>query len=154
MPTLSQPINVQNTTKTFIHDYEGLFIGFGKRQNCYPYREQNLYIDEIQTNIHVIILENDYLYAEFLPSLGGRLWKLINKKTGDALLYHNDVIRFRNLSIRNAWFSGGVEWNIGIIGHTPYACESLYVAKVTRDNDKEVLRFYEYERVRSVYFIK
>lgn len=56
-------------TKAFIHDYEGLFIGFGKRQNCYPYREQNLYIDEIQTNIHVIILENDYLYAEFLPSL-------------------------------------------------------------------------------------
>lgn len=50
--------------------------------------------------------------------------------------------------------SGGVEWNIGIIGHTPYACESLYVAKVTRDNDKEVLGFYEYERVRSVYFIK
>jgi len=103
LPTLSQPINVLNTTKAFIHDYEGLFIGFGKRQNYYPYREQNLYIDEIQTNIHVIILENDYLYAEFLPSLGGRLWKLINKKTGDALLYHNDVIRFRNLSIRNAW---------------------------------------------------
>lgn len=152
LPTLSQSINVQNTTKAFIHDYEGLFIGFGKRQNCYPYREQNLYIDETQTNIHVIILENDYLYAEFLPSLGGRLWKLINKKTGDDLLYHNDVIRFRNLSIRNAWFSGGVEWNIGIIGHTPYTCESLYVAKVTGDNGEEVLRFYEYERVRGVYY--
>ena len=87
-----------------------------------------------------------------MPALGGRLWKLINKKTGEDLLYHNDVIRFRNLSIRNAWFSGGVEWNIGIIGHTPYTCESLYAAKVTGKNGEEVLRFYEYERVRGVYY--
>ena len=35
LPALSQEINVQNTTKAFIRDYEGLFIGFGKRQN-YP----------------------------------------------------------------------------------------------------------------------
>lgn len=34
LPALSQEINVQNTTKAFIRDYEGLFIGFGKRQNC------------------------------------------------------------------------------------------------------------------------
>lgn len=152
LPALSQEINVQNTTKAFIRDYEGLFIGFGKRQNCYPYREQNLYTDETESDVPVIILENDCLYAEFLPALGGRLWKLINKKTGEDLLYHNDVIRFRNLSVRNAWFSGGVEWNIGIIGHTPYTCESLYAAKVTGKNGEEVLRFYEYERVRGVYY--
>lgn len=152
LPALSTEINVQNTTRSFINDYEGLFIGFGKRQNCYPYREQNLYTDEAEADVPVIILENDCLYAEFLPSLGGRLWKLKNKKTGENLLYHNDVIRFRNLSIRNAWFSGGVEWNIGIIGHTPYTCESLYAARVTGKNGEEALRFYEYERVRQVYY--
>ena len=43
--------------------------------------------------------------------------------------YTNDVIRFRNLAIRNAWFSGGVEWNCGIIGHSPFTCSAMYCAK-------------------------
>ena len=152
LPSLQKTINVQNTTKAFIEDYEGLFIGYGRRENCYPYREQNQYMDEKDQEIDVIILENDILYAEFLPSLGGRLWKLINKEKNQDVLYHNDVIRFRNLALRNAWFSGGVEWNIGIIGHTPYTCENLYAGKFVNENNVEVLRFYEFERVREVYY--
>lgn len=45
----------------------------------------------------------------------------------------NDVLRFSNLAIRNAWFSGGVEWNLGIIGHNPLSTEPLYVAKTQTD---------------------
>ncbi len=152
LPSLGGSINVQNTTKAFVDDYEGLFVGFGKRGNCYPYREQNYYGELTEKDVDVIILENDYLYAEFLPSLGGRLWRLKNKQTSSDLLYHNDVIKFRNLSLRNAWFSGGVEWNIGIIGHTPYTCDNLYCAKVKGDNGEEIVRFYEFERVREVYY--
>ncbi len=152
LPSVSHAINVQNTTKALIDDYDGLFIGYGKRDNCYPYREQNNYGSPVIKDLDVVVLENDYLYAEFLPTLGGRLWRLTNKITKQDLLYHNDVIMFRNLSIRNAWFSGGVEWNIGIIGHTPYTCDNLYCAKVTGDNGEEVLRFYEFERVREVYY--
>lgn len=152
LPSLQKSINVQNTTKSFIEDYEGLFIGYGRRENCYPYREQNQYLKEIEQDIDVIVLENDVLYAEFLPSLGGRLWKLINKEKNQDILYHNDVIRFKNLAIRNAWFSGGAEWNIGIIGHSPYTCENLYAGKFINENNVEVLRFYEFERVREVYY--
>lgn len=152
LPTISRDINIQSNGRAFIEDYEGLYIGYGSRDNCYPYRNQNHYIDETLQDVQVAILQNEYLYAEFLPSLGGRLWKLKNKKTGQDILYHNDVIRFRNLATRNAWFSGGVEWNIGIIGHTPYTCDNLYCAKVTGKNGEEVLRFYEFERVREVYY--
>ena len=56
LPALSQEINVQNTTKAFIRDYEGLFIGFGKRLNCYQYREQNLYTDETESDVPDFIL--------------------------------------------------------------------------------------------------
>lgn len=152
VPSLSKAINIQSTNRAFIDDYEGLYIGYGKRDNCYPYPEQNAYAEETLQDVKVIVLENDVMYAEFLPTLGGRLWKLINKRTNKDVLYHNDVIRFRNLSVRNAWFSGGVEWNIGIIGHTPYTCSDLYAAKVTGKNGEEVLRFYEFERVREVYY--
>lgn len=95
--------------KSDIDNFEGLFIDYGWRETSYPYTQQNSYAEETEQEITVAVLENDYLYAEFLPTLGGRLWKLYDKKKQRDVLYTNDVIRFRNLSIRNAWFSGGVE---------------------------------------------
>lgn len=85
-----------------------------------------------------------------MPEYGGRLWELWDKETGTNLLYTNDVLRFSNLAIRNAWFSGGVEWNIGIIGHTPYTTAPLYTAVTETQTGAPVLRMYEYERIRKV----
>lgn len=138
--------------KSTISDFEGLFIGYGYRENSYPYAEQNLYSDEIEQDVTVAVLENEYMIAEFLVDFGGRLWKLWDKKHNRDVLYTNDVIRFRNLSVRNAWFSGGVEWNCGIIGHSPFTCARMNCAKVKGENGEEVLRFYEFERVRSLYY--
>ncbi len=138
--------------KITIKDYEGLYINYGYRETAYPYTQQNAYCDEKEQPVSVAILENDYLYAEFLPDFGGRLWKLYDKKKETDILYTNDVIRFRNLSIRNAWFSGGVEWNCGIIGHTPFTCSPMYCAEVKGKNSQEVLRFYKFERVRGIYY--
>ena len=139
-------------SKSDIDNFEGLFIDYGWRETSYPYTQQNCYVEETEQEINVAVLENDYLYAEFLPSYGGRLWKLYDKKKNKDVLYTNDVIRFRNLSIRNAWFSGGVEWNCGIIGHSPFTCSQMYCASVKGKNGEDVLRFYEFERVREIYY--
>lgn len=151
VPSLSQEREAVKVRST-IRDYEGLFIGYGTRETAYPYTEQNLYSEEQEQDVRTAVLENDFLYAEFLPDFGGRLWKLYDKKKQQDVLYTNDVIRFRNLSIRNAWFSGGVEWNCGIIGHTPFTCSPMYCAKVQGAAGQTVLRFYEFERVRSIYY--
>lgn len=137
-------------SKSDIDNFEGLFIDYGWRETSYPYTQQNAYAEETEQEITVAVLENEYLYAEFLPTLGGRLWKLYDKKKQKDVLYTNDVIRFRNLSIRNAWFSGGVEWNCGIIGHSPFTCSQMYCAFVKGKNGEDVLRFYEFERVREI----
>lgn len=139
-------------SKTDIDNFEGLFIDYGRRETSYPYTQQNAYAEETEQEITVAVLENDELYAEFLPTLGGRLWKLYDKRKQKDILYTNDVIRFRNLSIRNAWFSGGVEWNCGIIGHSPFTCSQMYCAFVKGKNGEDVLRFYEFERVREIYY--
>lgn len=139
-------------SKSDINNFEGLFIDYGWRETSYPYTQQNAYTEETEQEITVAILENDDLYAEFLPTLGGRLWKLYDKKKQRDVLYTNDVIRFRNLSIRNAWFSGGVEWNCGIIGHSPFTCSQMYCAFVKGKNGEDILRFYEFERVREIYY--
>ena len=49
----------------------------------------------------------------------------------------------------NAWFSGGVEWNIGVIGHSPFTTAPLFTA-VLEYEGAPVLRMYEYERIRRV----
>lgn len=139
-------------SKSDIDNFEGLFIDYGWRETSYPYTQQNAYTEETEQEITVAILENEYLYAEFLPTLGGRLWKLFDKKKQKDILYTNDVIRFRNLSIRNAWFSGGVEWNCGIIGHSPFTCSQMCCAFVQGKNGEDVLRFYDFERVRNIYY--
>lgn len=151
LPHLSQSRQTYKSKST-IDDFEGLFIDYGKRETSYPYTQQNAYSEETEREITVAVVENDYLYAEFLPTFGGRLWKLYDKKKQKNVLYTNDVIRFRNLSIRNAWFSGGVEWNCGIIGHSPFTCSQMYCAFVQGKNGEEVLRFYEFERTREIYY--
>lgn len=138
------------TWKSTITDYEGLYIGFGSRETAYPYAQQNLYVAAERQMLPVAILENAYLYAEFLPTLGGRLWRLYDKQFGRDVVYANDAIRLRNLAVRNAWFAGGVEWNCGVIGHTPFTCAPLYTARLQDENGEDVLRFYEYERVRGI----
>jgi hypothetical protein len=81
--------------------------------------------------------------------LGGVSGLLLDKRDGRLL------IRYRSgtgrLALRNAWFSGGIEWTIGFRGHTPFTAASLFAARLT-DGGRPVLRFYEWERVTGVPF--
>ena len=79
-----------------------------------------------------------------------RLWSLVHKPSGRELLDVNPVFQLANLAIRNVWFSGVVEWNIGIIGHSPFACSPLFAARVERLDGTPILRMYEWERIRQV----
>lgn len=64
-----------------------------------------------------IVLENAHVRALFLPELGGRLASLTDKASGRELLDRNPVFQPANLALRNAWFSGGIEWNTTLPGH-------------------------------------
>lgn len=142
---------LQNGLCFELEDTAEIYEGYGCVAGAYPYMQYESYSRKLeQICYETAILENDYIKATFLPELGGRLWSLINKKTGKNLLYTNDVIRFSNLSIRNAWFSGGVEWNIGVIGHTPFTTNRLFTAVLDNDRGNPVLRMYEFERIREV----
>ena len=98
----------------------------------------------------VAVLENEVLRATFVLELGGRLRSLFHKPSGTELLEANPVFQPANLAIRNAWFSGGVEWNIGVRGHSPFTCSPVFAARLTRPDGTPVLRLYEWERIRQV----
>lgn len=151
LPDLLGERILQNDLVFRLDEDDEIYEGYGRRQNAYPYRQYNCYTRKLkERDVQTAVLENDYLTAVFLPQYGGRLWELWDKESGRNLLYTNDVLQFSNLAVRNAWFSGGVEWNIGVIGHTPLTTEPLYTARTQLESGEPVLRMYEYERIRKV----
>lgn len=129
---------------------ESVNFGEGFIKTTIPYKQQDGYTRERKMKkFKAAIIENDYLRAIFLPELGGRLWSIYDKKAEKELLYVNPVFQPCNLGVRNAWFSGGVEFNAGVRGHSPLTCSPMYCA-VAKTSKGEVLNIYEFERIRGV----
>jgi hypothetical protein len=125
----------------------------GYEDSILPYRLQDAY-NRVKhaRKFATAVLENEFLRATFLLERGGRLWSLFHKPSQRELLHVNPVFQPANLAVRDAWFSGGVEWNLSIIGHCPFTCSPLFAANVMAEDGTPVLRLYEYERVRRVPF--
>ncbi len=117
-----------------------------------PYKIQDGYgRDRKDKEWNAIILENEFLKAVFLPELGGRLWSIYDKVGNRELLYKNTVYQPGNLALRNAWFRGGVEFNMCIKSHNPLTCDKLF-AEIATTPEGEVINLYEYERIRGVVY--
>jgi len=124
-------------------------IGYGHDTGILPYGIQDDYGRALRPRaFSAAVLENETLRATFLLEMGGRLWSLVHKPSGRELLCAHPGLQLGNLAVRNAWFSGGVEWNFGVPGHTPLSCSPLFAARVTADGGEPALRLYEWERIR------
>lgn len=151
LPSLSKPGEKVMDTISDLSEDDGLYVGYGMVRDIYPYRMQDLYTrDRKEKELDVAVLENEHIKATFAPTLGGKLLSLIDKHTNKNLLFSNTVIQPCNLALRNAWTSGGVEWNISMVGHTPFTCSTIFTTTLTDDHGTPVLRMYEYERIRKV----
>ena len=127
-------------------------MGHGRANGILPYTILDNYGCEKKPRAwKAAILENGALRATFLPELGGRLWSLVDKKTGRELLFRNPVFQPLNLAPRNAWIAGGAEWNPCGTGHTPFAVSPLYAQAVQAEGGA-ILRMYQYERARQLVY--
>ena len=99
----------------------------------YPYYRFDGFTDKpINKEWKVIELENDFIKVMIMPEIGGKIWTAIEKSTGKAFIYNNQVVKFRDVAMRGPWTSGGIEANYGIIGHTPAVASP--VDYLTREN--------------------
>lgn len=60
-----------------------------------------------------LVLENQYLKITILPELGGRLYQVVYKPTGQALFYNNAVLKPSpwGMDTQRGWLAaGGMEW--------------------------------------------
>lgn len=58
-----------------------------------------------------IFLENEYLLVMILPSLGGRIHRLLDKTNGYDAIYYQPVIKPALVGLAGPWISGGIEFN-------------------------------------------
>lgn len=131
-----------------------LRLDYGSVSVSLPYTMQDNYNRQrTDVTLKTAVLENDFLKATFLPEYGARLWSLYDKKTQRELLHANTVFQPANLAVRNAWFAGGVEWNIGFRGHSPFTMDKMFCEEgFDKVLQVPVLRFYEWERIRQAAF--
>ena len=128
-------------------------IRYGNVSSVLPYLLQDDYSRHLAPQeTSVAILENSYLRAVVLLELGGRLWSLEDKLGGRELLYNSDRLQLGNLGLRNAWFPGGVEWNLGTTGHTALTCSPVHAASVELPDGAPGLRIHEWERMRDLFY--
>jgi tetratricopeptide (TPR) repeat protein len=129
------------------------YLGWQTGFRVLPYRMQDQYSRQRQPiEFQSIVLENEILKAVFLPQLGGRLISLFHKPYAKELLHRNPVFQPANLAIRNAWFSGGIEWNCGQYGHSFTTCSPIFAAKITGAQGEPGLRLYEFERCKGLFW--
>jgi tetratricopeptide (TPR) repeat protein len=128
-------------------------LGYAPLRTLLPVRLLDGYgRDRAPAALDALVIENDLVEATVLPGLGGRLYSLVDKETGRELLYRNPVFQPANLALADAWFSGGVEWNLGATGHSAYTCRPLHAARVAAPDGGEMLRLWEWERLRDLPF--
>lgn len=103
--------------------------------NIYPYFRFDGFTNKpVKQKWKVVELEDDYIKLWVMPQMGGKIWTAIDKKNNRAFIYQNDVIKFRDIALRGAWTSGGIEANFGIIGHTPGVANPVdYLTKKDAD---------------------
>ncbi|MFC5719311.1 DUF5107 domain-containing protein [Streptomyces gamaensis] len=128
-------------------------LGHEPLRTAMPARRHDAYTrHRARTDVEAVVVENDRLRVTVLPGLGGRIHGIEHKPSGRQLLYSNPVLQPAEFALNGAWFSGGVEWNIGATGHTPLSVAPVHAARVPAPDGGEMLRLWEWERLRDLPF--
>lgn len=117
------------------------------KDSILPYRVYDDY-DRAQTEgeMPLLVLRNERFEVTVAPQWGGRLMSMRDRVRGRDLVFANPVFQPANLAALNAWFSGGIEWNGLIPGHTPFTTARVFAGLVESDRGP-ILRLYEFDRI-------
>jgi hypothetical protein len=115
-----------------------------------PYGVLSEYDREDRTvQLPAIELGNGRVRALVLPSLGGRVWSLADEVSGRELVHRNPRLRWANFGLTDAWFAGGIEWNLGSTGHSTTSNLPVHAAILDTPLGS-VVRLWEWERTRDL----
>ncbi|MDD4645025.1 MAG: DUF5107 domain-containing protein [Bacteroidales bacterium] len=126
-----------------IREYNRLFLTYpysdpnpvARTGKIYPYFRFDGYTTQgINRDWKIVELENEWIRVLIAPEMGGKILGAIEKSTGQEFIYFNKVIKFRDIAMRGAWTSGGIEFNFGSIGHAPTTATPVdYLTRTNSD---------------------
>ncbi len=127
-------------------------IAYGRLANPLPYAVQNDYRRDLRRqDVPALRITNGRLEALVLPGLGGRLWSLRDRVADRDLVFTNGRLQFANLGLTDAWFAGGIEWNLGSTGHSATTSRPVFAGTVPSHRGI-ALRIWDWERTRDLVF--
>jgi tetratricopeptide (TPR) repeat protein len=145
---LAWPVLAAAQPRATVREYQKVFTTYPYSDpnpiptpgRIYPYYRFDMYTDTpAQRSWTVVELENAYVRVQVLPQIGGKIWSAVEKASGRAFIYDNQVVKFRDIAMRGPWTSGGIEANYGIIGHTPNCATPVdYVTRQHQDGSASV----------------
>jgi len=136
-----------------LSEEEKKYLGWETGFRVLPYKMQDSYSRDLHDHdFFSIEMESSSYKVIILPELGGRVVSLFDKDNNKELLFKNNIFQPANLAIRNAWFAGGIEWNIGQLGHTFSTCSPVFAAMIKDDEGNSGIRLYDYERCKNLFW--
>ena len=85
----------------------------------YPYHRWDGYDSQgAPAEWEMVVLENAHIKVWINPAAGGKVWGAVEKTTGREFIYFNHAAKFRDVAMRGPWTSGGIEFNVGLLGHS------------------------------------
>lgn len=117
------------------------------KDSILPYRVHDDYDrNPVLSEMPLIALDNGHLRITVAPQYGGRVMQMHDYRLGRDLIFRNPVFQPANLASLNAWFSGGIEWNGLVPGHSPFTTAPVFAGVVETEHGP-VLRLYEFDRI-------
>jgi hypothetical protein len=105
---------ISETTITIpTYDYEVAFLPTAPDDAVYPYPRLDPTLVGLPSprTYRAIVLQNGFVAVTILPELGGRVYRWVDKVTGENLLYENPVVKPTGWGYRGWWLAaGGIEW--------------------------------------------
>lgn len=88
----------------------------------------------------MVELENKYIRLAVMPEMGGKVWEAVEKSQNYPFVFTTKAVKFRDISLRGAWTTGGLEFNFGDIGHAT-TCATPVDYFIRRNSDGSVSCF-------------
>lgn len=84
----------------------------GSSGKVYPFPvTEKIHDEKVDKTYKAVILENQYIQVTFLPELGGRIQRALDKTNNYDFVYYNHVIKPALVGLTGSWISGGIEFN-------------------------------------------
>lgn len=109
----AEPWLSETTITIPTYDYEAAFLPTAPDDAVYPYPRLDpaLVGPATPRTYRAIVLQNGFVAVTILPELGGRVYRWVDKATGENLLYENPVVKPTGWGARGWWLAaGGIEW--------------------------------------------